>query len=64
MQTEKRYLTIRETAAAMGIPMHRVRTWVNTGTAPGFHAGTRFYVDRVELQKKLDEGRMDERNRQ
>ena len=59
MQTEKRYVTIHTAAAVMGLPEHRVRAWAKTGAAPGFKSGTRFYIDVLRLQQKLDEGRMD-----
>lgn len=55
---EKRYLTIRQTARAVGIPEHRIRAWVKVKNVPGFYGGTRFYVDVQKFQQLLDEGRM------
>lgn len=59
MQTnEQRYLTIRQTARAVGVPEHRIRQWVKTQSVPGFYGGTRFYVNVQKFQQLLDEGRM------
>ena len=45
MQTPKQFQTIRQAAAALGVPEFRIRAWVKQGNVPGFWSGTRFYVN-------------------
>lgn len=56
----KNFQTIRQTAVTTSIPEHRIRQWVKQGRTPGFHAGSRFYVNVPLFLAKINEGRMDE----
>lgn len=48
------FLTINQTAKAIGLPHTCIRAMVANNSAPGFYAGSRFYVDVDMLREQLE----------
>ena len=53
--TEKKLLTIRQTAALGLINEHRLRQWRAENKLPGICVGNRFYVNIDLLEKMIEE---------
>ena len=49
------FLTINQTAKAVGLPHTCLRGMLATGNLPGFYSGTRFYVNVDMFRAKLEE---------
>ena len=52
---ETRFLTINQTAKAIGLPHTCLRAMQAQGKLPGFYSGTRFYVNVDMFRAKLEE---------
>ena len=50
-----RFMTINQTAQAVGLPHTCLRSMLATGNLPGFYAGTRFYVNVDQFREKLEQ---------
>lgn len=51
---DKKFLTIRQTAALGILPEHTLRRMQKTGALPGFFTGNRFLVNVHLLMEELD----------
>lgn len=51
---ETQFLTIRQTAKALGVPETFVRREVKRGGVPGFRCGNRAYIDVAKFAAKLE----------
>lgn len=49
------FLTINQTARAVGLPHTCLRGMLATGSLPGFYSGNRFYVNLDLLREKLEQ---------
>lgn len=49
------FLTINQTAKAVGLPHTCIRAMVKTNKCPGFYSGSRFYVDVDLFRAQLEE---------
>ena len=48
------FLTIRQFAHRESVPETALRRLVKTGKAPGFYAGSRFYINVERMREMLD----------
>lgn len=49
-----KFMTINQTAKAIGLPHSCLRAMLAAGNLPGFYTGNRFYVNVEMLKEKLD----------
>lgn len=55
MKKELQFMTINQTAKAVGLPHTCLRSMLATGNLPGFYSGTRFYVNVDLFREKLEQ---------
>jgi excisionase family DNA binding protein len=48
-------LSVKETAAKLGVHANTVRAWIADGTLPAMRIGHRVLVDRAELDRRISE---------
>ena len=54
MEEAKRFMTINQTAKAVGLPHTCLRNMLANNSLPGFYNGTRYYVNVEMLKEKLE----------